>query len=263
MVKAVIIVPARMQASRFPGKMLAPLAGRPVVAYTVRAARAVAGVEAVYVATDDALIAETAGTAGVRSLMTDPACRNGTERVAQAYAALVAEGLQADVVINLQGDAPLTPAWVVEDIIAAFSDPAVSVATPVVRCTPETLAHFRADRARGQVGGTTAVISASGRALYFSKEVLPFDGRAEGMDVWHHVGLYAFRPAALADYARRPQGPLETAEGLEQLRFLENDLPVRCVPVESRGFPFWEVNNPEDIARIEALLAEKGDPNGL
>ena len=92
MVKAVIIVPARMQASRFPGKMLAPLAGRPVVAYTVQAARAVAGVEAVYVATDDTLIAEAARTAGVRSLMTDPACRNGTERVAQAYAALMAEG---------------------------------------------------------------------------------------------------------------------------------------------------------------------------
>ena len=82
--KAVIIVPARMQASRFPGKMLAPLAGRPVVAYTVQAARAVAGVEAVFVATDDALIAEAARTAGVRSIMTDPACRNGTERVAQA-----------------------------------------------------------------------------------------------------------------------------------------------------------------------------------
>ena len=135
MVKAVIIVPARMQASRFPGKMLAPLAGRPVVAYTVQAACAVAGVETVFVATDDALIAEAARTAGVRPLMTDPASRNGTERVAQAYAALTAEGLQADVIINLQGDAPLTPAWVVEDIIAAFSDPAVSVATPVVRCT--------------------------------------------------------------------------------------------------------------------------------
>ena len=263
MVKALIIIPARMGASRFPGKMLAPLAGRPVVAYTAQAAKAVAGVEGVFVATDDELIATAAAKEGVEAIMTPPACRNGTERVAVAYQALVDQGQSADVIINLQGDAPLTPSWVVEAVIKAFEDSSVSVATPVVKCSPETLALFRADRAKGMVGGTTAVLSQSGRALYFSKEVLPFDGQAEVMDVWHHVGLYAFRPEALSQYASLPQGPLELTEGLEQLRFLENDIPVQCVPVEGRGYPFWEVNNPHDIGRIEDLLAAKGDPNGL
>ena len=265
MVKAVIIIPARMGATRFPGKMLAPLAGRPVVAYTAQAAKAVAGVEGVYVATDDALIATAAQGQGVPAIMTPPDCRNGTERVAHAYESLVTEGQSAgaDVIINLQGDAPLTPAWVVEAVIQAFQDPEVAVATPVVKCSAQTLALFRADRAKGMVGGTTAVLSQSGRALYFSKEVLPFDGQAEVMDVWHHVGLYAFRPEALSQYASLPQGPLELTEGLEQLRFLENDIPVQCVPVEGRGYPFWEVNNPHDIGRIEDLLAAKGDPNGL
>ena len=83
------------------------------------------------------------------------------------------------------------------------------------------------------------------------------------MDVWHHVGLYAFRPAALLEYPNLPVGPLETAEGLEQMRFLENDRAIQAVPVESRGYPFWEVNNPLDIGRIENLLSERGDPNRL
>lgn len=263
MVKAIIIVPARMGATRFPGKMLAPLAGVPVVAYTAKAAKCVRGAASVYVATDDELIAAAAQREGVEALMTSAACRNGSERVAEAYAQLAARGESADVVINLQGDAPLTPHWIVEDIIAAFENPAVKVATPVVRCTAETLALFRADRARGMVGGTTAVLSQSGKALYFSKEVLPFNGQTEVMDVWHHVGLYAFRPDALMEYPKLPVGPLEIAEGLEQMRFLENDRPIQAVPVEGRGYPFWEVNNPPDIGRIESLLAEKGDPNGL
>lgn len=263
MVKALIIIPARMGASRFPGKMLAPLNGLPVVAYTGRAAKCVRSAAGVFVATDDMLIAAAAEREGVEAIMTAPDCRNGSERVAQAYAQLARRGETADVVINLQGDAPLTPHWVVEDIIRAFEDPAVSVATPVVRCTAETLALFRADRAKGMVGGTTAVLSQSGRALYFSKEVLPFNGQTDVMDVWHHVGLYAFRPNALAAYPSLPVGPLEVTEGLEQMRFLENDRAVQAVPVEGRGYPFWEVNNPPDIARIEALLAERGDPNGL
>ena len=263
MVKAIIIVPARMGATRFPGKMLAPLAGVPVVSYTAKAAKCVTGAAAVYVATDDELIAAAAKREGVEAIMTSTACANGSERVAEAYEQLSARGEVADVVINLQGDAPLTPHWIVEDIIKAFDDPAVSVATPVVRCTAETLTLFRADRARGMVGGTTAVLSQSGKALYFSKEVLPFNGQTEVMDVWHHVGLYAFRPDALLEYPTLPVGPLETAEGLEQMRFLENDRAIQAVPVESRGYPFWEVNNPQDISRIESLLSERGDPNGL
>lgn len=126
------------------------------------------------------------------------------------------------------------------------------------------LAQFRADRRAGRVGGTTCVRGRGGRALYFSKEVLPFGApdAAEGAlsAVLHHVGLYAYRPEALQAYRGWEPGALESAEGLEQLRFLERGAVVLAVEVEARGQPFWEVNNPEDVPRVEALLAQSGMP---
>ena len=188
--------------------------------------------------------------------MTSEACQNGTERCAEAAANL---GGGFDIVVNLQGDAPLTPAWFVEDLIAGLrADPEADIATPVLRCDGRAVAGFLADRLAGRVGGTTAVFGARGRALYFSKEVIPFTGRSYADDeptpVFHHVGVYAYRPAALVAYPHWPVGPLEMLEGLEQLRFLENGRPVLCVTVEARGRQFWELNNPSDVAVIEAML---------
>ena len=160
--------------------------------------------------------------------------------------------------MNLQGDAPLTPHWFVEALVAAMQ-PGVEMATPVLKCDRETLANFIADRHAGRVGGTTAVMRADRAALYFSKEVLPYVGNLETPpEVWHHVGVYAYTPAALRAYAGWAEGPLERAEGLEQLRFLENDVPITCVPVEARGRVFWELNNPVDVARIEEVLKREG-----
>jgi 3-deoxy-manno-octulosonate cytidylyltransferase (CMP-KDO synthetase) len=106
------------------------------------------------------------------------------------------------------------------------------------------------------------VFDADGRALYFSKEVLPFTGRAlaggETCPVFHHVGVYAYRPAALRRYRTMPPGPLEGWEGLEQLRFMENGEDVFCVEVEAGDARFWELNNPEDVPLIERVLAERG-----
>jgi CMP-2-keto-3-deoxyoctulosonic acid synthetase len=136
------------------------------------------------------------------------------------------------------------------------------MATPVLRCTGAMRADLLADRAAGRVGGTTAVFGAGGRALYFSKEVIPFAAAAYAPEaptpVFHHVGAYAYRAAALAAYPGWPTGPLEALEGLEQLRFLENGAPVLCVEVPARGRSFWEVNNPEDVPRVEAMLAAAG-----
>ena len=155
--------------------------------------------------------------------MTSSDCRNGTERCAEALDRL---GGGYDIVVNLQGDAPLTPAWFVEDLVAGLrASPAADIATPVLRCDGAMLAGLLADRRAGRVGGTTAVFGADKRALYFSKEVIPFTGTDYAADaptpVFHHVGVYAYRPAALAAYGGWPIGPLETLEGLEQLRFLE------------------------------------------
>ncbi len=260
-----IVIPARYQSSRYPGKPLAMLRGaggvpQTLLARSVAAARAVPGVGRILVATDDDRIAAEAERIGAETVMTSPDCRNGTERVAEAVRRL---GITSRTVINLQGDAPLTPPWFVEALIAAMAgDPDIQVATPVLRCDEASLRHFLDDRKAGRVGATTAVRAGNGDALYFSKEVIPFtNGRAivgGEVPVFHHVGLYAYRPAALEAYAGWQPSPLETLEGLEQLRFLEAGWKIRTVEVESRGRSFWELNNPEDVPRIEAYLAAMG-----
>ena len=130
-----------------------------------------------------------------------------------------------------------------------------------MRLDSETYAAFREDRLNNRVGGTTAVFDSNFHALYFSKEVLPFLDPMKLPDpnlipVFHHVGVYAYRPAALKNYSEWPEGTLEKLEGLEQLRFLENGHGIKCVEVEARGRIFWELNNPEDITRIETALRQ-------
>lgn len=261
--KTVIMIPARYASSRYPGKPLAMLRlpdgrARSLIRMSWDAACQVRGVDGVYVATDDARIADHASGFGAEVIMTSSTARNGTERCAEA---LDNAGLDVDLVINLQGDAPLTPPWFIEDLMAAMAhDSAAGVATPVLRCDATTYGHFRDDRAAGRVGGTTAVFAANGHALYFSKEVIPFIDPGtlpDPIPVFHHVGIYAYRPAALRAYVGWPPGTLETLEGLEQLRFVENDTPLACVEVDGRGQMFWELNNPEDIPRIEAALREQ------
>ena len=255
----VILIPARYPSQRFPGKPLAMLTGatgeaRSLIHRSWDAARAVAGVDAVFVLTDDDRIAEAARGFGADVLMTTEAPRNGTERCAEALPLL---GGTPEIVVNLQGDAPLTPPHYVEALVAAMrADDTIRMATPVLRTEPHHLGALQADRKAGRVGATTAVFRDTGDALYFSKEVLPFADKAAetGIPVFHHVGCYAYRPEALAAYADLPMGPLEQAEGLEQLRFLENGEDVLCVEVEARGRAFWELNNPVDIARIESVL---------
>jgi 3-deoxy-manno-octulosonate cytidylyltransferase (CMP-KDO synthetase) len=252
-----IIIPARFQSSRYPGKPLVVLKGRDgdktLIRRTWETGRAVPGVERVIVATDSDEIAAHVTEFGGEVQMTG-VCANGTERCADAVARI---GDAPDLVVNLQGDAPLTPPWFLEDLIAAMAArPDVGAATPVLKCDAATWRALREDRAADRVGGTTAVFDAEGRALYFSKEVIPYlpAAAAEDPPVYHHVGVYAYRPRALADYATWPPGRLEQLEGLEQLRFVERGVPMLCVEVEARGRVFWELNNPVDVARIEAVL---------
>lgn len=254
----IILIPARYASSRYPGKPLVPLKGKDgektLIQRTWETGCAVDGVDRVLVATDDDRIASHVEGFGGGVVMTSESCRNGTERCADAIERM---GVTPEIVINLQGDALLTPTWFLEDLIAAVrARPDVGVATPVLRTDAETYRHFREDRAEGRVGGTTAVFAQDGRALYFSKEVIPYlpDPGVADPPVWHHVGVYAYRPDALAAYPSWPQGVLEVNEGLEQLRFLENGTDVLCVEVEGRGRVFWELNNPVDVARIEAVL---------
>ncbi|MEM0950007.1 MAG: manno-octulosonate cytidylyltransferase [Pseudomonadota bacterium] len=255
---AVIVIPARFASSRYPGKPLAILKGRDgektLIQRTWETGQSVQGVSRVVVATDDTRIADHARGFGAEVVMTSEACRNGTERVAEAAQAM---DVSPEIIINLQGDAPLTPSWFMEDLISAMrTRPEIGVATPVLLTDAEAYARFREDRTQGRVGATTAVMRTDGVALYFSKELLPFlpDPTVAEPPVYHHVGIYAYRPSALERYVNWPQGPLETLEGLEQLRFLEQGEPVLCVEVDARGRQFWELNNPVDVARIESVL---------
>lgn len=258
-----IVIPARYASTRYPGKPLVELTGatgarKSLIQRSWEAAVAATGVDRVVVATDDDRIRAAAEGFGAEVVMTSETCANGTERCAEALEAL---GGGYDIIVNLQGDAPLTPAWFVEELVAGLrAHPTAEVATPVLRCDGRALNGFLEDRRAGRVGGTTAVFGSDHKALYFSKEVIPYTSKDYEDDaatpVFHHVGVYAYRPSALGAYPKWPTGPLETLEGLEQLRFLEQERPVLCVEVEARGRQFWELNNPEDVPKIEAMLHE-------
>ena len=260
-----LVIPARYASTRYPGKALAGLTGatgvtKSLIQRSWEAAQAVSGMARVVVATDDARIRDVAEAFGAEVVMTSSSCENGTERCAEAHDAL---GARFDMVVNLQGDAPLTPPWFIEELVAGLdAHPTAEVATPVLRASGRALAGFHEDRRAGRVGATKAVFGIDRKALYFSKEVIPYTTQdypaTAPTPVFHHVGVYAYRPSALAAYPRWAPGALERLEGLEQLRFLERERPVLCVEVDARGQAFWELNNPEDVPRIETILAELG-----
>jgi 3-deoxy-manno-octulosonate cytidylyltransferase (CMP-KDO synthetase) len=261
---SVILIPARYQSSRYPGKPLVPLRGangaaKPLIQRSVEAARRVRGVSGVFVTTDDERIADACSGFGVGVIMTSPERRNGTERCAEALSSLH----EPDLVVNFQGDALLTPPPFVEALIARMDrDKDASVATPAMRLRSDEVRALQAEEAAGRVGGTSVVADDQGHALYFSKRLIPHlpAGSLNGVmsPVRLHVGIYAYRPGALERYAATPVSELETLEGLEQLRFLAAGVPVAVVEVETPPFALRELNNPEDVAPIERALAEAG-----
>ena len=260
--RTVIIIPARFSSVRYPGKPLVKLSvgdeqRKSLIQLSWEAASRVKNVDDVFVATDDKRIQVEAESFGARVIMTSKKCRNGTERCAEAIKNINFVG---DIVVNFQGDAPLTPEWFVEDLIRTFEkDSNTQMATPVLRLDDSSLKEFRHDRRSGRIGGTTVVFDKHYNALYFSKELIPFFNeknlkKREEIPVFHHVGVYAYRTETLLNYYSWKESNLEVLEGLEQLRFLENAYSIKCVMVDSRGRTFWELNNPEDVLRIEKLI---------
>lgn len=266
---AIIVIPARYASSRYPGKPLAAVHGAGGVAKSLiqrsyEAACAVQGTPSVVVATDDDRIAVAARGFGASVVMTPASCANGTERIAAAVTRLpMADDGSADIIVNFQGDALLTPPDLVERLIAHMAaNPGCPVATAAVRCSPSAYRYLIADQSAGRVGGTTVVVDARGNALYFSKRVLPHlppghPAEAEP-PVLLHVGLYAYRRSALAHYAAQPATTLEDLEGLEQLRFLVHGIPVAVVASDPPAWDLIELNNPGDLPAIEAILAQRG-----
>lgn len=218
------------------------------------------GAQSVQIATDDDRIAAEVARFGGSVVMTSSDARNGTERCAMVLDALPTK---PDLVVNLQGDALLTPPAVLDSLIDAMrSQPAMEVATPVIRCDRRLLERLRADTRAGRIGGTMAAITHDRTALYFSKSIIPH----VDLDIvdpaqtplYFHIGAYGYRPAALRAYCGWQPGQLELCEGLEQLRYLENGMAVHTVEVDTGDADLWELNNPQDIEPIEQALAARG-----
>jgi 3-deoxy-manno-octulosonate cytidylyltransferase (CMP-KDO synthetase) len=265
MAEFAIIIPARFASARYPGKPLVALKGAGGAAKTLiqrswECASAVPGSVGVWVATDDDRIGAEVERFGGQVVMTSPGCANGTERCADAIARL---GNVADVVVNLQGDAPLSPTFVVNQLVARLEqDPGAVMATPAVRCSRSMYEHLAADAAEGRVGGTTVVFDQALRALYFSKRIIPYLSPAAAEqdhgEVRLHLGLYAYRAGALAEYRNAPPSALENLEGLEQLRFLGLGMSVSILELDSLDWDSIELNNPSDVPAIERILIERG-----
>ncbi|WP_019961002.1 3-deoxy-manno-octulosonate cytidylyltransferase [Woodsholea maritima] len=254
----IAIIPARYGSSRFPGKPLHKIAGLEMVERVRRLAAAAPSVDKALVATDDERIIACVEGHGGEAVMTPLSCRNGTER---AYEAVKDFAKEDDIILNLQGDAPLTPPWVVDAAANAMvKDASLKMATPAVQLDPETEAKTRAAKAAGEVGGTSVVFDKNMNALYFSKAVLPFQRHPEeNIPVFKHIGLYAYRFSTLRTLVALDPTPLERAESLEQLRALENAIPIRIVLTNYRGRTPWSVDSPEDAVRVEEILSREGE----
>jgi 3-deoxy-manno-octulosonate cytidylyltransferase (CMP-KDO synthetase) len=241
---AVGIIPARFRASRFPGKPLATIAGRPMLAYVIEGARRAKKLREVIVATDDERIAAAAAALGAPVAMTSPDHPTGTDRLAEAAA-----GLSDAIVVNVQGDEPLIEGFVIDAAVEALeADAEAPMATVVHPLEADALA----DPNRVKV-----VLDLRSRALYFSRSPIPYR-RADGpAPRWlQHVGLYAYRRPFLERFPGLAPGEAERAEGLEQLRALEHGFAIRCAVIE--GWRSVPVDVPADVAKVEALLARRG-----
>lgn len=268
MSRVAVVIPARHGSTRLPGKPLLDVAGTTLLGRVVEIAQRVTIPDGVMVvvATDHEGIAEHARNLGAIAIMTSPDAPSGTDRALQA----VHNGeLDAEVIVNLQGDAPFTPPAFVEAVISAFEDAEIDVATPVHRLSWPELVQLRAAKREAPFSGTCAIVAENGDAIWFSKQVIPAirnetarRDAGEVCPVLKHVGLYAYRREVLERIVIQPPSHYERLEGLEQLRFLEMGLKVRTVPVafdsELVGFG---VDAPEDLRRAEALLAACGEPD--
>ncbi|HBF34614.1 TPA: 3-deoxy-manno-octulosonate cytidylyltransferase, partial [Candidatus Sumerlaeota bacterium] len=247
-------IPARYASTRFPGKPLADLLGKPLIAHVIERALEAKSVQGVLVATDDERIASAVEAHGkAKAVMTSPDCASGSDRIAE----VVAKFPDADIIVNVQGDEPLMPAEVIDQAVAALvSDPNCAVSTAKIRITNE--ADFLSPNV------VKVVCDLEGRALYFSRSPIPSLSRAPELrfqeedktytaypPTYKHFGLYVYRRDALLQFVKMPPTPLELLEKLEQLRFLENGYSIRVVEttLDSIG-----VDTLEDLERARQIM---------
>lgn len=256
---ALVIIPARYGSTRFPGKPLRLIAGKTMIRRVFEIAAAGAGRDCVMVATDDKRIFEHVSEFGGQAVMTGEGCRNGTERV---HDALKRTGKTPEIIVNMQGDTPLTPPWFIRDLIQGLkASPDSPMATLSVG---QTLADYESAKQRlgaAVPSGTYVVCDNSRHALYFSRFPIPYlrEIGSGPPPFFKHIGIYAYRPESLEQYLKLPPSALEIAEGLEQLRALQNGMRILVVQADPQGRTMKSVDSPEDAARVEEIIAAEGE----
>ncbi len=241
---AIVAIPARLKSTRFPRKVLADIHGRPMLWYVYQGVAKARRISDVWVLTDTQEIFDVASSWGAKALMTSEDCPSGTARIAS-----VMDALDADIIVNVQGDEPLISSHVVDEVVAALEGSDVEVATPVFRITSvEDVTNPNINK---------VVRAADGRALYFSRSPIPYvrdvelAGWLSQAPFWGHVGVYAYRREVLLEYLQLPEGKLERAEKLEQLRLLEAGKRILTVEIDYRPHG---VDVPADLELVKGML---------
>jgi 3-deoxy-manno-octulosonate cytidylyltransferase (CMP-KDO synthetase) len=235
--KVVAVIPARLASTRLPRKMLREIAGVPLLAWMYRGVRRCSSLDHVIVATDSDEIMSFCEQQGFAVRMTSSAHRSGTERVHE-----ISTSVLADVYLNIQGDEPLTRPEHIESLIAVMKGAGVEVGTLKTPAAAIDVANS---------GAVKVVTDATGRALYFSRATIPHDRDGIRPQYYKHLGFYAYRKDALDKFVGWPESSLERAERLEQLRFLENGVPIY---VAETPFDTVGVDTEEDVQRVEEIL---------
>ncbi|HIR95675.1 MAG TPA: 3-deoxy-manno-octulosonate cytidylyltransferase [Candidatus Coprenecus stercorigallinarum] len=240
--KIIAMIPARYASSRFPGKMLASLGGKPVIVRTCEAAAGMGLFDEVYAVTDDSRIREAVTAAGIPCIMSRREHETGSDRIAEAV-----EGLDCDIVVNIQGDEPFTRKEVIEQVLRPFY---MEDGDSIDLCTLKEQMDSHEDISNPN--NVKVITDISGSALYFSRSPIPYprDPRS-GARWWRHIGIYAFRRQALEMFSRWPMGELEASEKIECLRFLEHGRRIKVV--ETSGMRV-SIDTPEDLAKAERIL---------
>lgn len=237
---AIAVIPARLASTRLPRKMLREVAGQPLIALVYRAVRSSPLLADVIVATDSEEILSVCRKNGWKAQLTSSFHRSGTERVHE-----ISNLVKADIYINVQGDEPLTRPEHIASLLAVMQNPEVQVGTLKTPCAAQEI---------NSPNAVKVVTDSSGRALYFSRSTIPCDRDGIGPHYFKHLGFYAYRKPALDRFVALPESPLECAERLEQLRFLENGVPIL---VAETPFDTVGVDTEEDLQRVEELLHQQ------
>lgn len=236
------IIPARMKASRFPGKPIARIAGLPMIEHVFRRSSLNRRFAEIFVATCDREIADASEAFGCRAIMTSDTHQRGTDRVAEA-----AQSIEADIIVNIQGDEPLIQPGIFDELLAPFDD----AANADVGCT-NLMVALDSDEEQDSLNNVKVAVDLRGRAMYFSREPIP--SRRMGARPayrFRQIGIYAFRAAVLRAFSTLAPTPSEIAESCDMMRFVEHGYPIQMVPTAAA---LQSVDTPEDLAVAERLM---------